>query len=357
MLTRREFTVLGGAAALGASIATNVAAAAPAAARSSLGHIDPMSLVNPEFRPALLELLKQEGGARALTLSSLPKFRKLVDSVHLPVLPEPKVTRHLVPGYKSSSPGVGAYVVGADPARPKPALLYIHGGGFIAGSASSLIRPIQDIAVACGCVVVSPEYRLAPETRFPGPLDDVYATLLWLHGQAKRLGVDPTRIAVFGDSAGGGLAAMLSIAARDRGQVPLVFQALIYPMLDDRTGSTHSVPTFMGKYIWAAADNRFGWSALLGRPAGSTRVPAGSVPAREKNLAGLPPTFVGVGSIDLFANEDIDYARRLMDSAVSTELLVIPGGYHGFDIFTPQAKLSRQFTAAWQGALRRAFGS
>jgi acetyl esterase/lipase len=158
-----------------------------------------------------------------------------------------------------------------------------------------------------------------------------------------------------GESAGGGHAAMLAIAARDRGEFPLVAQILIYPMLDDRTGSTGAVPAQIGQFIWTRGSNRFGWSALLGTPAGSLRVPAGSVPARTASMAGLPPTFIGVGSIDLFVEEDMQYARRLVAAGVPTELLVIPGGYHGFDLIVPDAPQSRFFLEAWSGALRRAF--
>jgi acetyl esterase/lipase len=147
---------------------------------------------------------------------------------------------------------------------------------------------------------------------------------------------------------------MLAIAARDRGEVPLVYQALVYPMLDDRTGSTRSVPPYMGVVIWVPESNRFGWSSLLGVPAGSAHVPYGAVPARIDNLSGLPPAFIGVGSIDLFADEDIEYARRLVDAGVATELNVVPGAFHGFDLFA-NTSIARQFNAALEAALRRAF--
>jgi acetyl esterase/lipase len=158
-----------------------------------------------------------------------------------------------------------------------------------------------------------------------------------------------------GVSAGGGHAAMLVIAARDRGEVPVAFQCLIYPMLDDRTGSSRQVPPHLGAYIWVPASNRFGWSSLLGVPAGSRVVPAGAVPARVQNLAGLPPAFIGVGSIDLFVDEDIEYARRLIDSGVPTELFVVPGAYHGFDLIAPEASVSKAFRASWSTALANAF--
>jgi hypothetical protein len=162
-------------------------------------------------------------------------------------------------------------------------------------------------------------------------------------------------IAVKGESAGGTHAAALAIAARDRGEVPLCLQVLIYPALDDRTGSTTPQPPYIGHYIWTAAANRFAWTSLLGKPAGSPQAPAGSVPARVENLAGLPPAWIGVGSVDLFANEDLEYARRLQQAGVSTELHLVPGGYHGFDLFVPQAPLTVAFTEGWNAALSRAF--
>jgi acetyl esterase/lipase len=168
--------------------------------------------------------------------------------------------------------------------------------------------------------------------------------------------MDPSRIAVMGSSAGGGHAAILTIAARDRGEVPIAFELLIDQMLDDRTGSTRTLPASIGAFVWTPEFNRLGWIALLGVPAGSDNVPAGAVPARLADLAGLPPTWIGVGAIDLFVEEDIDYARRLILAGVPTELLVVPGAFHGFDAFVPDAPISRAFRLAQFDALARAFG-
>ena len=148
---------------------------------------------------------------------------------------------------------------------------------------------------------------------------------------------------------------MLAIAARDRGEIPLKQQILVYPMLDDRTGNTSDVQPWMGQFVWTAKINRLGWSSLLGVPAGSASVPAGAVPAREKNLKGLPPTFIAVGSIDLFANEDIQYAQRLMNQGIATELYVAPGAFHGFDGMAPNSAIAKRFTAAIDDAINRAF--
>jgi acetyl esterase/lipase len=250
------------------------------------------------------------------------------------------------------APDVHIYIVNAAPQSPlRPAILYTHGGGFIFGDAKGSLRAVQELAAAVGCVIVSVDYRLAPETRFPGSLEDNYAALKWLYHNAAELGVDPSKLAVMGESAGGGHAAILAIAARDRGEVPLAFQALVYPMLDDRTGSTRKVPPYIGKLIWNSDSNRFGWTSFLGVPAGSAQVPNGAVPARVKDLRGLPPTFIGVGSIDLFVNENIEYAQRLIQAGVLTELIVVPGAFHGFQAAVPDAPVSKQFNAALHTAL------
>lgn len=236
---------------------------------------------------------------------------------------------------------------------PRPGILHIHGGGYTMGSATMFMPQLREQAHALDCVIVSVDYRLAPATPFPGSLEDNYAGLKWMYANARQLGVDPSRIAVMGESAGGGHAAMLAIAARDRGEVPLKFQALIYPMLDDRTGSTHQPPPSIGTVAWTADLNRAGWTALLGVPAGSPNVPAGSVPARVENLSGLPPTYITVGGIDLFVEESVAYAQRLIAAGVPVGLNVVPGAFHGFDIFVPNASISRRFREATIDALRR----
>lgn len=235
-------------------------------------------------------------------------------------------------------------------------LLHMHGGGFVMPDPMLLPR-LQGIATDCHCVVVSVDYRLAPETRYPGSLEDNYAALKWVHAHAAELGIDRSKIAVGGESAGGGHAARLAIHARVRNEVPIVFQLLIYPQLDDRTGSTRPAPPAIGHFMWTASANRFAWSSLLGVPAGSSRVKAGAVPARVASVAGLPPAWIGVGSIDLFVEEDLEYARRLVHAGVATELRVVRGAFHGFDLLVPDAEVSQQFSASWKSALRKAFAT
>jgi acetyl esterase/lipase len=355
MPTRREMLAIGcGFAAAG--LLNRTLAAQPGSSSAAAAAVNPMQLVNPEFRPRLQEMLKNSGGgSHPISASNLKQVREMSGKRALPPLPEPKVTERLIPGH-AGAPKVRVYVVGNSPGAAKPAVLHIHGGGYIVGSAAGNLRDIQKLSTELDCVVVTVDYRLAPETHFPGSLNDNYVALYWLYKHAEELGVDTKRIAIKGESAGGGHAAALAIAARDRGQVPVCMQVLIYPMLDDRTGSTRPVPPFIGHYIWTPQDNRFGWTSLLGVPAGSARVPRNSVPARVEDLRGLPPAFIGVGSIDLFMKEDTTYAQRLMYSSIPTEMSVVPGGYHGFDIIVPEAGLSREFTRAWLAALGRAFG-
>jgi acetyl esterase/lipase len=319
--------------------------AIPALARAG-EPADVLARVDPQLRSAAAALIKAAEHPG-------PPF-KLPDDWKLPAW----VEQRSITGAADAPPVRTYLIVPPSPAaKPRPAILHIHGGGFVGGDPRMDLGNLHHLSEALDCVVVSVDYRLAPATRFPGSLEDNYAALLWLHGNAGSLGVDPARIAVMGESAGGGHAAMLAIAARDRGVVPLVAQILVYPMLDDRTGSARPAPPGIGTLVWTAQQNREGWTGLLGVPAGSRRVPPGSVPARETSLAGLPRTFIGVGSLDLFVDEDIDYARRLIDAGVPTDLLVVPGAFHGFQLIASQAAVSQRFKAAIQDALARAFAA
>ena len=315
------------------------------------GLTDPTPFVHPELRPFIAPIQQMIGPA-GLDDRILAARRKL--DFGKPPMAQPPWFERVVPGLPGE-PDVRVYVINAAPGdeAEKPAILHIHGGGFVMRDAKSAIQHLQELALQLDCVIVTVDYRLAPETPFPGALNDNYAGLKWLCENAVELGVDRARIALMGDSAGGGHAAMLAIALRDRGEALLVYQALVYPMLDDRTGSTRETPPHQGLVVWSPQENRFGWSALLGVRAGSRDVPYGSVPARVEDLRGLPPTFIGVGAIDLFVDEDIEYARRLIAAEVPTELIVVPGAFHGFDGLV-QAKIVQQFNAALVSALRAA---
>jgi len=219
-----------------------------------------------------------------------------------------------------------------DAAGKVPAILHIHGGGYVIGEPGVGDVANKAIVRELGCAVFSVDYRLAPETVHPGPVEDCYAALRYVAGNAEALGVDATRIGVMGESAGGGLAAGLALLARDRAGPRIAFQHLIYPMIDDRTGVSGEPHPHTGEFVWTAEQNRYGWGALLGAAPGGADVSPYAAAARAEDLSGLPPAFIAVGTLDLFVEEDIEYARRLTRAGVPVELHVYPGAYHGFQL-------------------------
>ena len=237
----------------------------------------------------------------------------------------------------------------------RPALLNIHGGGYVLGDAEMNDLPNRQIALEMGCVVVSVDYRLAPETPWPGSLEDNYAALCWLANEAGRLAVDPARIAISGDSAGGGHAAALAIHARNQGGPAICFQLIDYPMLDDRTAASDDPHPFAGEFVWTPERNHFGWKSLLGAEPGGPDVHETAAPARVADLAGLPPAYISIGALDLFLEESLEYTRRLARAGVPVELHVIPGAYHGSGMVAdaPQSKLAADLR---RKALARALG-
>jgi acetyl esterase/lipase len=215
---------------------------------------------------------------------------------------------------------------------PTPALLWIHGGGYVIGTAQLDDRLCRRFSKMLGITVASVEYRLAPEHPYPAPREDCYSALTWLAGLPA---VDGNRVAIAGASAGGGLAAALALLARDRGEVTPAFQVLVYPMLDDRSSTTVENPNYR---LWNTRSNHFGWTAYLG-----DADPQVAVPGRRDNLSGLPPAWIGVGTHDLFHDEDLAYAERLTKAGVPCHVEVVPGAFHGFDLVVPKAHVSRRF--------------
>jgi acetyl esterase/lipase len=276
-------------------------------------------LLDPELRPVLdaFELPAIDAAGVAAMRSASFASPDLSDAVVR--------TEHQVPG----DPPVAVRVHRAKEAVGLlPAVVTIHGGGYVIGS-YDMDSPLLDRwCPGLGVVGVSVEYRLAPETPYPGPLDDCYAALRWTYDNAAQLGIDNQRIGLYGLSAGGGLAAALALLARDRGEVPLAFVLLDCPMLDDRQ-QTPSIRS-EGLYVWSGSSNEFGWRSYLGNLYGAKEVPPYAAAARETNLAGLPPTCVIVGSIDGFRDEDIGYAQRLNHAGVPCELHVIAGLPHAY---------------------------
>lgn len=314
-----------------------------------------LASVNPELREMAKQMLPYFRSQPPFSRATLAQMRSGTARYGREPTSDVPWEKRQIPGTKGQSP-VDIYMINVRKESRRPAILHTHGGGYIAGTALSAVPDMQALSKALDCVVVTVDYRLAPETTYRGSIEDNYAGLKWLHDNAVALGVDPARIAVMGESAGGGHAALLAITARDRREVPVAFQCLIYPMLDDRTGTTRQVPSHVGKLVWTAASNRFGWESFLGTTPGGRIAPAGAVPARVQKLAGLPPAFIGVGSIDLFVDEDVDYAQRLNAADVPAELIVVPGAFHGFDSLPVPSKIVQWFNAAKLDALRRGLG-
>lgn len=355
-MTRRDLAALGSAGLVATMLPHRLLANAQSPSGGAVSDLS-LRLVDPQLRaPFLLR------PATIVNAANLTQVRASMIKGIPPALAQPTVVARYIPGSKGA-PDVRIFVINVRSDAPsrvppsRPALLYLHGGGYVAGSAAGELAMAQQIALDHDCVIVSVDYRLAPEVCFPGSLEDNYSALKWLHANANELGVDPGRIAMMGTSAGGGHVAMLAVAARDRGEIPVLFQLLLSPMLDDRTGSSRKVPAPIGTFMWTAASNRFGWSSLLGVAAGSKSVPYGAVPSRLADLRGLPPTYIGVGSIDLFVGENIDYAERLAEAGVPVELNVVPGAYHIFFAAMPNADVSKRFRLSFSQALARAFQS
>ena len=233
-----------------------------------------------------------------------------------------------------------------------PAVLWMHGGGFIGGTPSQDDDLCRRMADELGALVVAVRYRLAPEAPFPAPLEDCHEALAWL---AARDDVDPARIAIAGASAGGGLTAQLALLARERGEVAPAVQVLVYPMLDDRTVTRTDIDE-QNFRLWNNHANRIGWSAYLGHEPGGSETSANAAPARNAELAGLPPAWIGTGDLDLFHDEDLAYANALREAGVDCETLVIPGVFHGFDAANTKAAASRRFHAAILDALAQGLG-
>lgn len=285
--------------------------------------------------------------------AGVPEFRANRVVVLPPLDPASKITIRdvAVPG-PPGDPDVIVRVY-SPPASPdaRPCCYWIHGGGYIFGTIDMSDARCVQTAESLDCVVVSVDYRLAPESPFPAPVEDCYAGLAWTAAHAGELGIDRDRIVVVGQSAGGGLAAALALLVRDRAEIPLCYQLLIYPMIDDRNTTTSSR---LVTKVWTREANLLGWRCYLGHEPGAAGVSPYAAPARAEDLRGLAPAFIGVGTLDVFRDENIEYAQRLLAAGVPTELHVYPGAPHGFEGLAPQAAVSQQFLRDIADALRRA---
>lgn len=278
--------------------------------------------VAPALRTPLLALFTGDVTARSLPLSRAAMGITMSAGAGVTVREEVVPAAHPVP----------VLVVRPDaPHRPAPAILHIHGGGMIMGTPGCELPLDGEWCRELGVVAVSPDYRLAPEHPYPAAVDDVMETLRWMRAESAALGIDPDRIAVAGASAGGGLAAAIAQRAFDEG-IPLRGQVLVYPMLDDRTALdlSEKSPGY-ATFVWNNRSNLFGWTSYLGRPPRLSDAPGYAAPARRTDLHGLAPAWIGVGAIDLFHDETVDYAESLCSNDVRCELVVVPGMYHGAD--------------------------
>jgi acetyl esterase/lipase len=237
-------------------------------------------------------------------------------------------------------------------ASPTPVLIWLHGGGYVMGRPEMDEGRCIDYARKSGILVVSVDYRCAPKHPFPAGLDDCYSALKWVASHAQQLGVDVKRIAVGGVSAGGGLAAALVQLVHDRKEIEPVFQFLVYPMLDDRT-VLHADIDDSNNVTWTQRSNRFGWEAYLGQDCGSVDAPAYAVPARRQDLSGMPAAWIGVGSLDIFHDEDVAFGKRLIECGIECEIEIVPGAFHGFDAFAPQLPLVQDFRNLQIAALKK----
>jgi acetyl esterase/lipase len=271
----------------------------------------------------------------------------------LPEIPDVKARDVVVPGFEG--PDVTVRVYEPDNHTTTAILYWIHGGGMVAGRYDLDEFQSKSFASKFGCVVVSVEYRLAPEDPYPAPLHDCYAGLLWTHREASGLGGAADRIVVAGASAGGGLAAGTALLARDRGEVSVAAQMLIFPMIDDRDATASNQEIVFPK-CWNRPSNVFGWKSYLGDLHGTDDVPLYAAPARAtvEDLRGLPHAYIDVGELDAFRDEDIEYAQKLLAAGVACELLVTPGAFHASEGYNPQAPSSRRITRSRMDWLSRA---
>ena len=310
--------------------------------------VDPGLVKALELIPATVLNMESLNETREINANTVQAIRSL-----LPEIENVRQFDQNIPG-PQGSPDVRIRIYKpTDQSENLPGLLWIHGGGYVMGGIDGDDYPCKLRVKKVGCIVVSVDYRLAPENPYPAPLEDCYAALKWMTDHADELGLDKTRIAIGGGSAGGGLTAALALLVRDRAELDIVFQMLIYPMIDDcniAPADEHHPDTL----IWSREKNLFGWTSYLGRQPGGSDVSPYAAAFREKNLAGLPPALIVVGDLDLFINENIEYAKRLIHCRVPTELHVYTGAYHGFNGFAPGAAISRECNGACHNALKKA---
>ena len=298
---------------------------------------------DPEFLTALQAMMAATGPPAVHAAHDVEGRRANLRGIFGPIIsgmpdsPSITQTRHTIKSYDDAEIPVLHFTPNgtAAPSAPGPAVIHVHGGGMIYGEVDVFAKAIALSTASIGHQVFAPDYRVAPEYPHPNLVEDVYATVTWVQKNAKELNIDPERIAIMGESAGGGIAAGVGLMARDRGLVPALAKLiLIYPQLDDRNLTPiESIEPFA---VWKCDDNITAWSALLGKDkAGGPDTSPYAAPARAKDLKGLPPTYIDVGELDIFVAEDTEFAMRLMKAGVTVELHVYPGVPHAFEALAP----------------------
>jgi acetyl esterase/lipase len=310
---------------------------------------------DPELEMARATLLAEVPAS--VTPGMVPEGRARAAKAEVPIErlihDRPIIVEHLKAPGLATEPAVALSVLRRPDSAPNAPMVYFtHGGGYLFGNRFSQIDLVLDWVERLGVVVVTVEYRLAPENPHPAPIEDCYAGLLWIAQNAHELGGSKDSLVVAGVSGGGGLAAGLALLARDRGGPHLTGQLLMGPMLDDRNNSL-SAQQFVGVGVWDRISNATAWEALLGAECGTDSVSPYAAPARAADLSGLPSAFIDCGSTETFRDEDVDYAARLWAAGVQAELHVWPGAFHGFDTFLPNSALAIEARRAREHWLRR----
>ena len=314
----------------------------------------PMStieFVDPELRDALALWPLQPLTADTLT-QRRSDLVKVIGAVPQPDLPDITADEVRVESAFGAKP---IRVLAYRPVKtdaPLPTILHVHGGGFVAGAPEMKDVENRLLASELKCAIYSVDYRLAPEAPHPAPLEDIYSVFAWLHRNAGRLELDPDCIGIKGESGGGGFAAAAALYARDHQGPKFAFQHLIYPMIDDLTAVRKDLHPHVGEFVWTQAHNYFGWRSLLGKEPGSADVSPYAAASRAKDVSGLPPTYISVGGLDLFLQENMTYADRLSRAGVPVEIHVYPRAYHGFYRAT-NARVTKQAEHDSREALRR----
>ncbi len=319
--------------------------------------MDPMERLDPELIGPLQGLLDATGGG--INLRDIAATREMLDGMiaagkaEAPAIPGVSTEDRVVPGLDAGvSVPVRIY-------RPEsnsdtlPALVWMHPGGYVVGNIELDDLMVTQLAADTGCIVISVDYRLAPEHPYPAALDDSFAVMQWVPREAVALGIDPARIAIGGASAGGGLAAACCLRARDENAAQACFQLLVYPAIDD-SNIEQVGDGVQENLFWTRENALVGWRAYLSGRQGSNDVPVHAAPARATDLRDLPDAYIGVGSADMFMKENIDYAEGLSAGGAAVQLAVYPGAFHAFDSFAPAARVSQRMIAERNAALRAA---